>query len=412
MLRNHLKLAWKVLLRRPFFTAVSLFAVSFTLAVLLVGTSLFDHAFAAGAPEVRSDRTLGVYGVRFSGDHNTSSGNPGFAFLDRYVRTLNDVEEISIFRQRRPVAVYRDEQRLDMFLKATDGPYWRILDFDFLEGAAFSDGDDESGANVVVISRQSRERIFDGEPALGKELTADGQTLRVVGVVEDVSFARMAGFADLWVPIGSAKSQSFRSELRGGFSALILAHDVSDFPRIKRDYQLALQSVEFPDDRYHTVAGGADTLFEHFARTMLSSDYKSSKTWTLRAFLLLIGLLFVLLPTVNLVNLNVSRILERSSEIGVRKAFGASSASLVVQFVLENVVLTLLGALLALALSAGALSVIEARGVIPHAELGLNWRVFGAGFAMALAFGLLSGAWPAWKMSRLHPVVALRGGAA
>ena len=123
------------------------------------------------------------------------------------------------------------------------------------------------------------------------------------------------------------------------------------------------------------------------------------------------GLLFVSLPTVNLVNLNVSRILERSSEIGVRKAFGAPARSLVLQFVVENVVLTLLGGLLALVLAQGTLALVEARGLIPHAELGLSWRVFGAGLAMAIAFGLLSGVWPAWKMSRLHPVDALRGGA-
>ncbi len=52
------------------------------------------------------------------------------------------------------------------------------------------------------------------------------------------------------------------------------------------------------------------------------------------------ALLFMLLPTVNLVNLNVSRIMERASEIGVRKAFGASSRTLVGQFVVENLVLT------------------------------------------------------------------------
>ena len=66
-------------------------------------------------------------------------------------------------------------------------------------------------------------------------------------------------------------------------------------------------------------------------------------------------LLFMLLPTLNLVNINLSRILERSSEIGVRKAFGASSRTLVGQFVVENLVLTLIGAAVGLVLSvAGA----------------------------------------------------------
>ena len=65
-----------------------------------------------------------------------------------------------------------------------------------------------------------------------------------------------------------------------------------------------------------------------------------------------ITLLFMLLPTINLVNINISRIMERSSEIGVRKAFGASSSTIIGQFIVENIFLTLLGGLLGFVLSA------------------------------------------------------------
>lgn len=409
MLGSHLKLAWRVLLRRPFFTGVSLFAITFTLAVLLVATALIDHAFAPGTPEVRGRRTLGVYGLRFTGPHSTSTGTVGYGFLDRYVRTLSDVEEVSIVARRRPVAAYRDDLRLNLFLKATDGAYWRILDFEFLEGGAFTDADDEAGTALAVISRATRDRLFDGQPAVGRDVVADGQTYRVCGVVENVSFARMAGFADMWVPHGSAKSQAFRREYRGGFFGLILARKRADFPRIQDEFQSVLAAVEFPDDQFDAVAGGVDTLAQHLSRSAFSPDYSDSHAWMLTAALVGIAFLFASLPAVNLVNLNVSRILERCSEIGVRKAFGAPAAALVAQFVLENLLLTALGAVLAAVVAGGALGVVEARGFIPHAELGLNWRVFGVGVAVTLAFGLLSGVWPAVKMSRLHPVSALKG---
>ena len=64
----------------------------------------------------------------------------------------------------------------------------------------------------------------------------------------------------------------------------------------------------------------------------------------------------MLLPTVNLVNINLSRILDRASEIGVRKAFGASSRTLVGQFVVENLVLTLIGGAIGLLLAAAVLA--------------------------------------------------------
>ena len=124
-----------------------------------------------------------------------------------------------------------------------------------------------------------------------------------------------------------------------------------------------------------------------------------------------IALLFMLLPTLNLINLNVSRILERASEIGVRKAFGASSRALLGQFLVENVVLTAVGGALGLALSAIALEIVNHSGVIPYARFALNLRIFAYAMALTVFFGVWSGVYPAWKMSRLRPVEALRGGA-
>jgi len=120
--------------------------------------------------------------------------------------------------------------------------------------------------------------------------------------------------------------------------------------------------------------------------------------------------LFMLLPAVNLININVSRIMERAGEIGVRKAFGASSWTLVGQFVVENVLLTLIGGVIALAASSLVLQALTDSGLIPYAQFHFNPRIFLYGLSLAVFFGLFSGVYPAWKMSRLHPVQALKGG--
>ena len=79
--------------------------------------------------------------------------------------------------------------------------------------------------------------------------------------------------------------------------------------------------------------------------------------------------LFMLLPAVNLINLNTSRILERASEIGVRKAFGASSRTLVGQFIVENLVLTLVGAAVGFVLAGWLLQAASTRsGLIEYAR--------------------------------------------
>ena len=85
MFKNYLKIAFKVFLRRKFFTFISLFAISFTLIILMVATALFDNVFAPQPPEDKADRSLYVMGLRLQGPDNQSTGPAGYVFLERYV---------------------------------------------------------------------------------------------------------------------------------------------------------------------------------------------------------------------------------------------------------------------------------------------------------------------------------------
>ena len=101
--------------------------------------------------------------------------------------------------------------------------------------------------------------------------------------------------------------------------------------------------------------------------------------------------------------------MERSSEIGVRKAFGASSNTLVYQFLVENLILTSLGALLGLLFSAIALSIINDANLVSNMHLSINFSVLLYSIIACLFFGLISGVYPAWVMSKLNVVKALKG---
>jgi len=361
---------------------------------------------------------LGVYKLSMRGDGNRQSSEAGYMFLDRYVRpmaSLPQVEAFSIASRPNTVVSYLGGRKIESQLKRTDGEFWRIVDFRFLEGGPFTPADEANGNFVAVINETTRRRFFGDAgdaPAVGRTLEADGQRFRVVGVVPDVPVLRFVSYADLWVPISTAKSSSYRAELLGNFNGLILARSRADFPRLKAEFDGHRREAErhLPDPKsYNQLVVGADTHFEAVARMLMPIDEEDSGARLMATLLALAALLFMLLPTVNLVNLNLSRILDRASEIGVRKAFGASSRTLVGQFLLENVILTLIGSLIGLALSAGVLNALNQSGLIPYAHLTLNFRVFAYGMAAALFFGCLSGVYPAWRMSRLHPVQALRG---
>jgi putative ABC transport system permease protein len=417
MIRNYLKIAVKVLLRRKFFTFISLFGISVTLLVLLVAAAMLDHTIAPQSPESRSDRTLGVHVLKMAGPESTMTMGPGYAFLDKNVRPLAGlpgVEAVTVYSNRESASSYVSGRKITSSVKRTDGQFWRIFDFEFLEGQPFSAADEENGNFVAVISEATRERFFGSEKALGKTIEVDGQRFRVVGVVRNVPIIRNNSSADLWVPISTSKTTSYKDQvIMGNFNSVILARSRADFPAIKAEFQARLRQVEknLPDPKkFKTLTGGADTMFESIARQSLPGDTGSGDpAGRLRRVLFTFMFLFMLLPTVNLVNINLSRILDRASEIGVRKAFGASSRTLVGQFLIENLVLTLVGAAFGLLLAMAVLGALNSSGVIPYAHFTLSYRVFFQGLGIALFFALLSGVYPAWRMSRLHPVKALRG---
>lgn len=410
-MHTYFKLAVKVLARRKFFTFISLFGISMTLVVLMVATAMLDDVFAPHAPESRFDRVLTVYRVSESGPHNTLSSEPGFAFVQQYVKTLHDIERASAFTNAQDTAIYRSGSRIDTTVKRTDGDYWNILDFHFLEGGPFTSADDERGAPVAVISETMREKLFDGQPAVGRTFELEGRTFRVVGVVPRVPILRLAAYSEVWLPIGTLASSGYRHDLIGGFHGLVLAKSRADFPRLKREFQTSLR--QFPLDRklYSELHTGLDTTFEAVARLLTWNKAGDNAPMIVRAIVATLAILFMSLPALNLVTLNLSRILERAPEIGVRKAFGAPRTALVAQFLFENVVLTVIGGILGFALAIAVLAAITSSGVIPNAHLGVNLRVFAYGMALAVFFGVFSGVYPAWRMSRFDPVTALRGGA-
>ena len=410
MLSNYLKIAVKVLLRRKFYTFVSLFGIAFTLTILMLGSAMLDNVVFPNAPETKLDRMLTIDRAKMSGPNSSSTSAPGYLLLDRYARDLPGVETFSIISDPDKVPSFIDGEKIESYLRRTDGAFWEIMEFEFIEGSPFTEDDNLAGNFVAVINETTRERLFDGGSAVGKKLRADGNAFTVVGVVRDVPMIRMACFSEIWAPIGSFRSTAYREDWLSGFMGIVLAEDRDKLPQIQEEFQSRLAAIELPDpERYDTLQSSAFTRFEAISHHLAEDDWSDAPVVR---FTLLVGslaLLFMALPVLNLINLSLSRILERSSEIGVRKAFGASSWTLVGQFLVESVVLTLIGGALGLALSALAIRMLGNADFIPYAQLSLNFRVFLYGLAFALAFGILSGAYPAWRMSRLHPVEALHG---
>jgi putative ABC transport system permease protein len=179
---------------------------------------------------------------------------------------------------------------------------------------------------------------------------------------------------------------------------------------IQQDLDRKARQITMPEpDNYNQLILMSSDFLGRYAYSIFPTNDNPDRS--VRTMLLVFGgllLLFILLPTLNLINLNVSRILERSAEIGVRKAFGAHSQNILLQLLFENVVLTFLGGFLGLVLALGALFLINDSNILPETVLRFNLAVFLYSLLICLLFGIISGLLPAWRMSKLQIANAIK----
>jgi putative ABC transport system permease protein len=308
------------------------------------------------------------------------------------------------------VSVYQDSRVSELEMRRVDANYWKILDFKLLAGRLPTADDEQRGSMVAVVNQSTARKLFLDHAAVGEKVSIGGQVFEIIGVVEDA--LQVNAYADIWAPLTTFPSSDYTHELSGMFTAVLMADSPAGLAQIRHDVAEVAKTVKPDRDGRDKVRFWADSKLDLFARILVGdADRADSGAGKLLATIGAAMLLFMLLPALNLVNLNTGRILERSAEIGVRRAFGATSAQLVGQFLVENTLLCLAGGVISLACAAAVLHWLEASSLIPYLKVSLNLAVFGYGLLISVIFGVLSGVIPAWKMSRLDPVHALKGAA-
>jgi putative ABC transport system permease protein len=406
MLKNYFKIAIAVLKRRKFFTFISLFGISFTLTILMVLTAFIDKVVGDNYPDRKRDRSLYVTNMERWGKNDRNSGAMSFYFLNHYAGSLKKPIKIAISSGADGTNAYINNTKLALYYKYTNAGFWDILDFDFLEGKAYTAQQITNGEHVAVISESTKKKYFGDMPSVvGKYIEADNVQYRVSGVVKDVPITLHMIFSDIYLPYTVSKIDYNDRSYGGEYTAILLAASKADVPAMQEEYEQMVEKIPMESKQYDKIFNHADSFITGYLRT--GNEEKSGVVIALTAITIFV-LLVMLLPTLNLVNINITRIMERSSEIGVRKAFGASSRTLVYQFIVENLILTMLGGAIGILFSVVALWVINSADLIQNLQLSLNFTVLSIGLLICLVFGLLSGVYPAWRMSRLNVVTALK----
>ncbi|WP_316828633.1 ABC transporter permease [Pedobacter miscanthi] len=410
MLKNYFKIAIAVLKRRKFFTFISLFGISFTLTILMVVTALVDKMISPDYPDYKRDRSLYIERIEIKNSKEgwMNSSNVSVYFLEHNVATLKNLQKMGITSSAKASNAYVNNKKLVINYQYTNADYWNVLEYKFLEGKAFSQKEIDNAELVAVISEETRKAYFgDEKSVVGQYISADNINYRVIGVVENVSETVRNFSGDMYLPYSLSKDNHDNNQnIMGSYNAILLAKSKADIPKLKKEFDQMIKKVPIPKD-FDKLYCNADPFFTSISRRIggNSTNGAVAKVITMAGGFVL---LFLLLPTINLVNINITRIMERSSEIGVRKAFGASSKTLVYQFIVENMILTFLGGFIGVMLSLLVIALINETNFVSNIKLTMNFSVLCYSFLACVFFGLISGVYPAWRMSKLNVVKALK----
>ena len=195
-------------------------------------------------------------------------------------------------------------------------------------------------------------RIFASTDVVGKYLSYNGKDLRVTGVVADASGTTPATAADLYVPLyygGENHPHPHAMGLSGSVYIYMTATSKDDLETLRAEVIDVLDRRNQEDEKWtHFWMEQPDVWWKNTFRTNCSSA--PDIAGAIRGILyMLLALLFI--PAINLCGMISSRMEERMSELGVRKAYGATNASLITQVLTENMMLTFVGGLVGLALA-------------------------------------------------------------
>ena len=262
-------------------------------------------------------------------------------------------------------------------------------------GAGFTADDEAQGRRVVVLGRTVAEELFPGTDPLDKQVTVGGALFTVVGVLAEKSSTGFQDSNDTAVAPLSAVRQVLT-----GYGALnsILVEAASP---AKVD-AVQSQVATIVNQRLHVAAGSTTTPY----RIQNASQLLATQTETADTFTTLLGAvaaISLLVGGIGITNIMLVTVTERTREIGIRKALGAPRRVILTQFLIEAMLLSVLGGVLgvAAAVIGSTFEIVGVKPVIVPSSIGLALGV-------SIAIGLFFGGLPAGRAARLRPIDALR----
>ena len=281
--------------------------------------------------------------------------------------------------------------------------YWEVQNLELASGAFFSEYEYQRGTKIAVIGSNVKETLFGDAYPIGQQMRMGSIIVRVVGVLEESSGGMMMGTSDdaILIPL-SALQQTVAQQRTAQGERIVSSIMLTVSDEEQADY--VVEEITSLLRTRHRLGTGVDDDFNIMSVQEIAETI-SETTAMLTLLLGAIAAISLLVGGIGVMNIMLVSVLERTREIGIRKALGARERDIWLQFLVEAALLTFAGGIIGVVVGWAVSYMVSATGFMTTL---VTADIVILAVSVSIAIGLFFGFYPAWNASRLNPIEALR----
>jgi len=437
MFRYYLKLGMLSIRKNPVLSALMVAAIAIGIGACM--TMVTIHYVMSGDPIPQKSKQL-FYVQLDSWDPNEAADEPDEP--PDQVTYLDATALLEAGKARRQVVSYRsgriiqppgaEARPFDVDVRSTSADFFAMFDVPFLYGSGWDHTADAQQEQVVVINRDTNDRLFGGENSVGNRITMNGDTYRVAGVIDEwlptpkfydvttgafndpeavfmpfsVSIAKEMpghGNTNCWKPIPDGGWESFLNSECVWMQFWVELHGDNE----QRDYLAFLDSYVNSQKELGRFARPLNNRISDVMRYLEAEEIVDDSV----RIMLVLAILFLVVCLLNTIGLLLAKVMRRSGDISLRRALGAPRGAIFTQYIIEAGLIGFTGGLFGLLLTWFGLQGI--RGLYADLQFvdklaQLDWLMVLAAIALAILSALGASLYPTWRACGIHPASQLK----
>ncbi|HWC50429.1 MAG TPA: ABC transporter permease [Nitrospira sp.] len=394
-----------VLRRNPMRAGLTMLGIVIGIAAVVSMVSLGQGAGASVQAEIASLGTnvlIIVPGATTVGGVRGGLGTISTLTVDDADDIEKKVSGVStvLYATRSVLQAIRENKNWSTIVLGTTPEFSEIRNWPVAQGNFFTSSDMDSAAKVAVLGKTAADNLFDaGEELVGSEIRLRNVPLRVIGVLQSKGQSVTGQDQDdlIILPFPTAERKVLGTKFLGTVGIIMVATATRhDIPAVVEDIKELLRTRH----RLHASEEDDFTIrtMEDIAKTVAGTSR------TMMVMLMSIASISLVVGGIGIMNILLVSVTERTREIGLRMAVGAKRRHILLQFLIEGIIMTVIGGVIGVLGGIGAARALTTMVGWPTI---ISWQAMAAAFGFSVAVGLFFGLYPANKASKLNPIEAL-----